>query len=83
MTRDPQTVRIEVHDDGPGLPESVRLGLSDPSARTGGGTGGAGGGLRNTAERARLAWPDGKAHLLSEDGPGTRLVLVLPAPEDS
>lgn len=83
VTRDAQTVRIVVADDGPGLPEPVLRGLRDPSSVTGGGTGGAGGGLRNTAERARLAWPDGKAHLLSDEGPGTRLVLVLPAPEIS
>jgi LytS/YehU family sensor histidine kinase len=83
-TRDGRTVRVVVADDGPGLPPSVSAALLDPASRPSGGTGGAGGGLRNTAERARLAWPDGRAHLSSEPAPtGTRLVLVLPAPEIS
>lgn len=56
-------VRIYVSDDGPGLPDAVAGDL----LAEGRGTSGAGGGLRNVAERVRLAWPGDR---------GARLVVV-------
>jgi two-component system LytT family sensor kinase len=69
--------RIEVLDDGPGLPAdvAVSLGGSDRPAR---GSGEAGGGLWNTAERVRLAY-GGRGRLeVAPSESGTRLVLHIP-----
>ncbi|MBX2800390.1 MAG: histidine kinase [Myxococcales bacterium] len=74
-SRHGSSVRIEVLDDGPGLPPDV----SGCLTASGRGTAGAGGGLNNAAERTRLSWPDGSARLwVDPDAAGTRLVLDLP-----
>lgn len=71
-------VQIVIEDDGPGLrPETDAILTGADSS--GGGTAGAGGGLRNCVERVRLAWPEGAASLVREPTPtGTRLVLTFP-----
>jgi sensor histidine kinase YesM len=72
-------LRCVVEDNGPGLPEGVRRRLrGEDGALDGGGTGGAGGGLRNVWERVALLHP-GEASLRElERERGTALCLELP-----
>ncbi|MCB9692433.1 MAG: histidine kinase [Alphaproteobacteria bacterium] len=63
---------VVVSDDGPGLPEAVRDGLSVPIADAS-----HPGGLRNAVERARLAWPDARIDVTS-DPTGTTFTFDLP-----
>jgi signal transduction histidine kinase len=77
VVRDGDEVRVIVADDGPGLSAEQAASLEAPAGPPSGGTGGAGGGLRNVAERARLSWPNGAASVRAEAP--NRLVLTFPA----
>ncbi len=76
------TIRIEVDDDGPGVPEGLRERIFERFARGGGsgrrGTGtGTGLGLALVAQHA--AWHGGAAHVENRPGGGARFVIELPA----
>jgi sensor histidine kinase YesM len=79
LVRDGDRVRISITDDGPGLPTTVAAELAGAEPAEARGTGGAGGGLRNAAERVRLAFPDGRL-FREPTAVGTRLILDLPYP---
>ena len=68
-----ESCRVEVRDDGPGLPETCIEGLGTPSLHDA-----HDGGLKNVAERVRLTWPDGSASLTVERGPPDTLVITFP-----
>ncbi len=76
-------LRIWVEDNGPGLPEDVRLSLEAPLLPLGGprgerGTGGAGGGLANVQQRLALIYR-GAGRVVAEDTEqGCRLRLEVP-----
>ena len=69
---DTDRVHIRVSDDGPGLPEAVRESLDQRVADDV-----HPGGLRNVAERVRLAWSDARFHVDSGTS-GTTITLDLP-----
>ncbi len=74
----PDGVLLVVSDDGPGLPPELVSEL-EGGPREERGTGGAGGGLHNVAERLHLYWPGGGARLdVDPSYTGTRLTLMLP-----
>jgi signal transduction histidine kinase len=71
-------VRVDVTDDGPGVPESFTDGLFQPGRRAdpGDGHGGAGLGLPLARRLARSA--GGEVSHDAEHGPGARFVVTLP-----
>lgn len=76
VTRVDDRVRVQVTDDGAGIPDDVVKRLHEP----GRGTAGAGGGLYNAAERTRLAWSAPLATLsVAPTDVGTTLILEFPA----
>ncbi|MEU3403129.1 sensor histidine kinase [Streptomyces sp. NPDC006670] len=76
--RDGAGVRIEVTDDGPGVPPSFTSALFTPGQRAepGGGHTGAGLGLSLARRLARSA--DGDVHHDASHREGTRFVVTLP-----
>lgn len=73
-------VRIDVADNGPGMPEEVVERLLDPAADCRGGGNGSGIGLRNVHQRIRLTFgaPYGLS-IHSEPDAGTFVRILLPA----
>lgn len=74
-------VRITVGDRGPGIPESElpRIVLPFKQAKHGPGRTGVGTGLGLSLAKAFIELHEGRLHLLSQAGRGTRAILTLPS----
>lgn len=74
-------VRITVGDRGPGIPESElpRIILPFKQAKHGPGRTGIGTGLGLSLAKAFIELHEGRLHLLSQEGRGTRAILTLPS----
>lgn len=74
-------VRITVEDRGPGIPERdlPRIILPFKQAQHGPGRTGVGTGLGLSLAKAFIELHEGRLHLLSEEGRGTRAILTLPS----
>lgn len=74
-------VRITVEDRGPGIPEKdlPRIVLPFKQAQHGPGRTGVGTGLGLSLAKAFIELHEGRLHLLSEEGRGTRAILTLPS----
>lgn len=74
-------VRITVGDRGPGIPESElpRIVLPFKQAKHGPGRTGVGTGLGLSLAKAFIELHEGRLHLLSQSGRGTRAILTLPS----
>jgi len=74
-------VRLTVGDKGPGIPESElpRIILPFKQAKHGPGRTGTGTGLGLSLAKAFIELHEGRLHLLSQEGRGTRAILTLPS----
>ena len=73
-----EALHLVVEDDGPGLPPEVVRSLESGGRVPSGGSGGAGGALRNVRQRLSLACP-GRGTFRASDGPdgGTRIEVTI------